>query len=81
MNQPKYIAGLSSLGTGAAVPKTAATTMFSVNDWTANINIVSDSPAGAIGFKTQNTALEVINGSGDGGAIGEVVIDITAVTP
>jgi hypothetical protein len=81
MNQPKYIAGLSSLGTGAAVLKAAATTMFSVNDWTANINIVSDSPAGAIGFKTQNTAFEVINEPVDGRAIGEVEIDITAVRP
>jgi hypothetical protein len=55
--------------------------MFSVNDWTANINIVSDSPAGAIGFKTQNTAFEVINEPVDGRAIGEVEIDITAVRP
>ncbi|ESS06227.1 MAG: hypothetical protein A07HB70_01777 [uncultured archaeon A07HB70] len=40
------------------------------------MNIVSDNPAGVVGFEIQNTDSEVINESGDEGAANEVEIDL-----
>jgi|APHM01.1.fsa_nt_gi hypothetical protein len=74
MNRRTYLTGFGSLAAGAAVLGTAATTTFSATDRTANVNIVSDNPAGAIGFEIQNTDSEVINESGDNS--GEVEIDL-----
>ena len=76
MNRRTYLAGFGSLAAGAAVLGTAATTTFSVNDRTANVNIVADNPAGVIGFDIQNTNSEVINESGVEGAANEVEIDL-----
>jgi hypothetical protein len=74
MNRRTYLAGFGSLAAGVAVLGTVATTTFSVNDRTANVNIVSDNPAGAIGFDIQNTDSEVINETGDNS--GEIEIDL-----
>ncbi|ESS02402.1 MAG: hypothetical protein A07HR67_02733 [uncultured archaeon A07HR67] len=76
MDRRTYLAGFGSLAAGAAVLGTAATTTFSVNDRTANVNIVADNPAGVIGFDIQNTDSEVINESGVEGAANEVEIDL-----
>jgi len=74
MNRRTIIAGLASLAVGGSALGTAATTTFSVNDRTANVDIVSDNPAGVVGFDIQNTESEVINDSGDNN--GEVEIDL-----
>ena len=74
MNRRTILAGSASLVTGGSVLGTAATTTFSVNDRTANVDIVSDNPAGVVGFDIQNTESEVINATGDNS--GEVEIDL-----
>lgn len=82
MNRRSYLAGLGSIAAGTAMLGTAATSTFSVNGRTANINIARDNPAGAIGFDIQNSS-GVINESGaEGaeGADGEVEIDLGEAT-
>jgi hypothetical protein len=74
MNRRTYVAGFGAFAAGASAFGTAATTTFGVNDRTANVNIVSDSPAGVVGLEIQNTESEVINQSNDDG--GEVEIDL-----
>lgn len=74
MNRRTYLAGFGSLAAGVAVLGTAATTTFSVTDRTANVNIVSDNPKGAVGFEIQNTDSEVINETNDND--GEIEIDL-----
>jgi hypothetical protein len=74
MNRRTYLVGFGSLAAGAAVLGTAATTTLSVNDRTANVNIVSDNPKGAVGFEIQNTDSEVINETND--SSGEIEIDL-----
>lgn len=80
MNRRTYVAGFGSLAAGVAVLGTAATSTFSANDRTANVNIVSDNPAGPVGFEIQNKDSEVINESGDEGADGEIEIDLGEAT-
>jgi hypothetical protein len=65
MNRRTILAGFGSLAAGASAFGTAATTTFSANDRTMNVNIVSDSPAGVLGLEIQNPDSEVINQSND----------------
>lgn len=74
MDRRTIIAGFGSLAAGASVFGTAATTTFSTNDRTANVNIVADNPAGVVGFNIQNPNSEVINQSHDNS--GEIEIDL-----
>ena len=75
MNRRTYLAGFGSLAAGVAVLGTAATSTFSAKERTANVNIVSDNPAGVVGFEIQNKNSQVINESGTEGEA-EVEIDL-----
>ena len=79
MNRRAYLAGFGSLAAGVAVLGTAATSTFSLNDRTANVNIVSDNPAGVVGFDIQNKTSQIINESDTEGAA-EVEIDLGEAT-
>jgi len=79
MNRRAYLAGFGSLAAGIAVVGTAATSTFSLNDRTANVNIVSDNPAGVVGFDIQNKNSQIINESDTEGAA-EVEIDLGEAT-
>jgi hypothetical protein len=79
MNRRTYLAGFGSLAAGGVVLGTAATSTFSLNDRTANVNIVSDNPAGAVGFDIQNKDSQIINESDTEGAA-EVEIDLGEAT-
>lgn len=74
MNRRTILAGFGSLAAGASAFGTAATTTFSANDRTMNVNIVSDNPAGVLGLEIQNPDSEVINQSNDNS--GEIEIDL-----